>query len=325
MHRYRTHHTTSLTEATIGSRVRLAGWIAKKRKPDLRNPLCAVALDDFTRRTDCGRISEAARSGHSVRGFRLPGAAARSRAFFDGIAAVCDERGALHAHLTLAASEKGALSRLPAATRQAICAELGAVPGDAILLVAAMPEQVASLTATLRASLGTDLGLCETSAFRFCWVVDYPMFERDSATGAISFSHNPFSMPQGGLEALSGDPLAVRAFQYDLVCNGVELSSGAIRNHVPEIMERVFEVAGYSRAELETRFSGLFQAFHYGAPPHGGLAPGVDRLLMLLAGEPNIREVIAFPMTQGAEDLLMGAPSEVSEAQLSELHLKANG
>ncbi len=191
-------------------------------------------------------------------------------------------------------------------------------------MVTAILEQIASLIAALRAAIGTELGLCETSAFRFCWVVDYPMFERDQQSGAISFSHNPFSMPQGGLEALLGDPLSVRAFQYDLVCNGVELSSGAIRNHVPEIMQRVFEIAGNSRAELERRFSGLFQAFHCGAPPHGGLAPGIDRMLMLLADEPNIREVIAIPMTQGAEDLLMGAPSEVSEAQLRELHLQPN-
>jgi len=292
-------------------------------KPDLRNPLCAVALEHFARGIACGVISEAAHAGHSVRGFRLPGAAARSRRFFDEIAALCEERGGRHAYLTLAAAEKGALSKLPPASRRALCEELSAVPGDALLLIAAMPEQIAALTAALRASIGTELGLCETSAFRFCWVVDYPMFERDRESGAISFSHNPFSMPQGGLAALSGDPLSVRAFQYDLVCNGVELSSGAIRNHAPEIMQRVFEIAGYSQAELEARFSGLFQAFHYGAPPHGGLAPGIDRMLMLLADEPNIREVIAFPMTQGAQDLMMGAPSRVSEAQLRELHLKS--
>jgi len=290
-------------------------------KPDLRNPICAVALDDFARSADCGLVGEAARSGHALRGFRLPGAAARSRRFFDGLAALCEERGAPHAHLSLSSPEKGALSKLAKATRRALCVELSAMPGDALLLVATTPDQIASLTAALRASIGAELGLCETSAFRFCWIVDYPMFERD-ASGAISFSHNPFSMPQGGLDALRGDPLSVRAFQYDLVCNGVELSSGAIRNHVPDIMQRVFEIAGYSRAELERRFSGLFQAFHYGAPPHGGLAPGVDRMLMLLADEPNIREVIAFPMSQGAEDSMMGAPSEVSEAQLRELHLK---
>jgi len=294
-------------------------------KPDLRNPIVGVALDGFARGAECGAISEAARSGHAVRGFRLPGAAARPRRFFDALATVCAEREALHGHLTLGDPEKGALGKLATATRQALRAELGAVAGDALLLVAAKPDRIPGLTATLRTLIGTELGLCEIGAYRFCWVVDYPMFERDAASGAIAFSHNPFSMPQGGLEALQGDPLAVRAFQYDLVCNGIELSSGAIRNHVPEIMRRVFEIAGYSRAELEARFSGLFQAFHYGAPPHGGLAPGIDRMLMLLADEPNIREVIAFPMTQGAEDLLMGAPSKVSDAQLRELHLKLSG
>jgi aspartyl-tRNA synthetase len=198
---------------------------------------------------------------------------------------------------------------------------VAARPGDALLVYAADAGQIAALTATLRAELGSALGLCETDAFRFCWVVAYPLFEQDPESGVIGFSHNPFSMPQGGLEALAGDSLAVRAYQYDLVCNGIELSSGAIRNHSPEIMVRAFEIAGDTREELQRRFSGLFQAFHCGAPPHGGLAPGIDRMLMLLADEPNIREVIAFPMTQGAQDLMMGAPSPVSAAQLAELRL----
>jgi aspartyl-tRNA synthetase len=290
-------------------------------KPDLRNPLMARDLTELLRSCECGALSEAARSGSAVRGFRLPGAAAQPRRFFDGVAAHCAEPGAQHAHLTLGAPEKGALAKLPEATRQAITSALGGEPGDALLLVSTAASRIASLTHSLRAWCGEALGLCEPGAFRFCWVVDYPMYERDENTGKIEFSHNPFSMPQGGLAALTGDPLSVRAYQYDLVCNGVELSSGAIRNHDPEIMVRAFEIAGYTRAELERRFSGLFQAFHYGAPPHGGLAPGIDRMLMLLADEPNIREVIAFPMTQSGEDLLMGAPSTVSEAQLRELHL----
>ena len=291
-------------------------------KPDLRNPLCARELSDFVHGTPCGSLSDAAGRGFRVRGFRLPGAADQPRRFYEAIAAHCAQRDAVHAYLTLAAVEKGALAKLPESTRQALQSELEARPGDTLLLFAADPDRIASLTAALRALFGSALGLCEEGAYRFCWVVDYPLFERDPKTGAIGFSHNPFSMPQGGLEALSCDPLSVRAHQYDLVCNGVELSSGAIRNHVPEIMQRVFEIAGYSRAELERRFSGLFQAFHFGAPPHGGLAPGIDRMLMLLTDEPNIREVIAFPMTQSAEDLMMGAPSEVTELQLRELSLR---
>ncbi|MET0793031.1 MAG: aspartate--tRNA ligase [Polyangiaceae bacterium] len=294
-------------------------------KPDLRNPLCAVALDEFVQGTACGSVSEASQAGFAVRGFRLPGAAEQPRRFWDVIAERCEARGALRAHLTLGEVAKGALAKLPESAQHALVATLDARPGDALLVVAAAPSEIAGLIATLRTQLGAALGLSETEAYRFCWVVDYPLFEQDPQCGAVGFSHNPFSMPQGGLEALAGDPLTVRAYQYDLVCNGIELSSGAIRNHSPEIMQRVFEIAGYTREELERRFSGLFQAFHYGAPPHGGLAPGIDRMLMLLAEEPNIREVIAFPMTQGAEDLMMGAPSLVSAAQLAELRLSLAG
>ncbi|HXH84453.1 MAG TPA: amino acid--tRNA ligase-related protein, partial [Candidatus Tectomicrobia bacterium] len=170
--------------------------------------------------------------------------------------------------------------------------------------------------------LGEELGLIEKDAFRFCWIVDFPMYERNEETGAIEFSHNPFSMPQGGLEALeSRDPLSIKAYQYDIVCNGVELSSGAIRNHRPDIMLKAFAIAGYSAAEVEARFGGMLNAFRYGAPPHGGSAPGIDRIVMLLAGETNIREVIAFPMNQQAQDLMMQAPSPVPPERLRELHI----
>jgi aspartyl-tRNA synthetase len=164
--------------------------------------------------------------------------------------------------------------------------------------------------------------LAEKDVFKFCWIVDFPMFERDEE-GKVTFSHNPFSMPQGGLEALNTqDPLTIKAYQYDIVCNGVELSSGAIRNHRPDIMYRAFEIAGYTKEDVDRRFGGMINAFKLGAPPHGGIAPGVDRIVMLLADEKNIREVIAFPMNQRAQDLMMGAPSEVTEKQLRELHIR---
>ena len=175
----------------------------------------------------------------------------------------------------------------------------------------------------MRTRLAEELGLSETGAFRFCWITDFPMFELNEETGQIDFSHNPFSMPQGGLEALNTqDPLTIKAFQYDIVCNGAELSSGAIRNHRPDIMVRAFEIAGYPPEEVEERFGGMLNAFRYGAPPHGGAAPGIDRIVMLLADEPNIREVILFPLNQQGEDLMMGAPAEVPPARLKELHLR---
>jgi aspartyl-tRNA synthetase len=177
-------------------------------------------------------------------------------------------------------------------------------------------------TGALRTHIAQELALLDETAYRFCWVVDFPMYERDRSTGAIVFSHNPFSMPQGGETALRGDPLAVLAYQYDIVCNGIELSSGALRNHRAELLLQAFEIAGYSAAEVEARFGGLLRALRCGAPPHGGLAPGLDRILMLLTNEPNLREVTAFPLTQSAQDLLLGAPSAVRAEQLAELGLR---
>ncbi len=179
------------------------------------------------------------------------------------------------------------------------------------------------LAGKVRARLGEELGLIEKDAFRFCWITDFPMYEWDEDTKKVVFSHNPFSMPQGGLEALeTQDPLTIKAYQYDVVCNGVELSSGAIRNHRPDVMFKAFEIAGYGRDEVEARFGGMLNAFRYGAPPHGGSAPGIDRIVMLLADERNIREVIAFPLNQQAQDLLMQAPSEVDPRRLRELHIR---
>jgi aspartyl-tRNA synthetase len=184
-------------------------------------------------------------------------------------------------------------------------------------------EPAAKFAGLVRTRLGNELGLIEKDVYRFCWVTDFPMYEMNEETGQIDFSHNPFSMPQGELEALNTmNPLDIKAYQYDIVCNGIELSSGAIRNHRPDIMLRAFEIAGYGAEVVEARFGGMLNAFRYGAPPHGGSAPGIDRIVMLLADEPNIREVILFPMNQQAQDLMMGAPAAVEPTRLKELHIK---
>jgi aspartyl-tRNA synthetase len=195
--------------------------------------------------------------------------------------------------------------------------------GDAVFFVCDKVAAAVKLVDKARRRLGSELGLIKPNCFEFCWVTDFPMFEQDETTGQIGFSHNPFSMPQGGLEALTTkDPLTIKAYQYDIVCNGIELSSGAIRNHLPEVMLKAFEIAGYARETVEQEFKGMLSAFRFGAPPHGGSAPGVDRIVMLLADEPNIREVVAFPMNQKAEDLLMGAPATVPLERLRELHIR---
>ena len=206
---------------------------------------------------------------------------------------------------------------------EAIRQQLDLKAGDAAFFVAGLPKEFASFAGQARVKIGNELGLTQQDRFEFCWVVDFPMYEWNEAEGRIDFSHNPFSMPQGGLDALeTKEPLDILAYQYDVVCNGVELSSGAIRNHKPDIMEKAFAIAGYSREELEQRFGGMLRALQYGAPPHGGIAPGIDRIVMLLCGEENLRQVVMFPMNQQAEDLLMGAPSEVSPKQLKELNIR---
>jgi aspartyl-tRNA synthetase len=257
-----------------------------------------------------------------------PKAAAQPRSFFDKL----NEWGRAQdmpgvGYVTLAdGGAKGPIAKFLDPARTARLVELtGAGTGDAVTFVCARRPGVDTIAGRLRAKLGEDLGLIEADAFRFCWVVDFPMYERDEGTGKIEFSHNPFSMPQGGLHALeTQDPLTIKAYQYDIVCNGVELSSGAIRNHRPDIMFKAFEIAGYRREDVEARFAGMLNAFRFGAPPHGGSAPGIDRIVMLLAGETNIREVIAFPMNQQAQDLLMQAPSSVGPERLRELHIRVD-
>ena len=222
-------------------------------------------------------------------------------------------------------SLKGPIAKfLSAEETSNMLAAVGAKVGDAVLFLADKDvAMINKIMGSTRTKLGDLLGLIEKDVFRFCWIVDFPMYEKNEETGKVEFSHNPFSMPQGGLKALNEmNPLDIKAFQYDIVCNGYELSSGAIRNHNPEIMYRAFDIAGYGQEEVDSRFRALINALKFGAPPHGGIAPGVDRIVMLLADEPNIREVIMFPMNQNAEDLMMNAPNTVRPEQLRELHIK---
>ena len=206
--------------------------------------------------------------------------------------------------------------------KKALMEMTGLEPSAAIFFIADKENVVANIAGEVRKELGNRLDLIEKDVFRFCWIIDFPMYEL-SDEGKIEFSHNPFSMPQGGMKALeTKNPLEILAYQYDIVCNGIELSSGAVRNHDPELMIKAFDVAGYSKDVIEEKFSALFNAFHYGAPPHAGIAPGVDRMIMLLTDEPNIRSVIAFPMNSKAQDLLMGAPGKVTEEQLRDVHIK---
>jgi aspartyl-tRNA synthetase len=294
-------------------------------KPDLRNPITAVDVTDVFRGSEFAVFAKAVEEGSVVRAIRAPGAGEKSRSFFDKTVGLAESLGLGGlAYIVAAETPKGPLAKyLPEERRAKIFEAATVTQGDAVFFVSGPAKTLARAIDGLRNHLAKELGLLEANAYRFCWVTDFPFYELDPETNQITFSHNPFSMPQGGIEALnSKDPLSIKAFQYDIVCNGVELSSGAIRNHRPDVMLRAFEMAGYGPDEVEKRFGGMLNAFRHGAPPHGGLAPGIDRIVMLLAQEPNLREVIAFPMTQNAEDLLMGAPSTVSDKQLRELHIR---
>ncbi|MGH7040822.1 MAG: aspartate--tRNA ligase, partial [Acetobacteraceae bacterium] len=295
-------------------------------KPDLRNPLRIADVTAQFAASGFGRYARIAAAGGVVRAIAAPGAGGNSRSFFDKLNDWAKSEGAGGlGYITFDADgAKGPIARnLEPERAEAIRAACNLRPGDAVFFAAGKPDEVWKFAGAVRTRLGTDLGLIEQGAFRFCWITDFPMYERNEETGQIDFSHNPFSMPQGGLEALNTqDPLTIKAFQYDIVCNGVELSSGAIRNHRPDIMLRAFELAGYPASEVEARFGGMLNAFRYGAPPHGGSAPGIDRIVMLLADEPNIREVILFPLNQQGEDLMMGAPAPVAPARLKELSLR---
>ena len=296
-------------------------------KPDLRNPIEIADVTEAFRGSGFGIFARAVEQGAVVRAIPAPGAAGKPRSFFDKLNDWARTEGAAGlGYIVYAAGgeTKGPIAKnLDDERVAAIKAAAGLRDGDGVFFACDKEKAAAKFAGVVRSRLGRDLDILEKDIFRFCWVVDFPMYERDEDTGAIEFSHNPFSMPQGGLQALeTEDPLAIKAFQYDIVCNGVELSSGAIRNHLPEVMYKAFAIAGYSAAEVEARFGGMLNALKFGAPPHGGSAPGLDRIVMLLADEPNIREIIAFPMNQRAEDLMMQAPAEVPEARLRELCLK---
>ncbi len=297
-------------------------------KPDLRNPLIISDVTESFRGSSFSIFAKAIENGAVVRAVPAPSVGDRPRSYFDRLNDWAREEGqAGLGYIILEDGEgKGPIAKnLEPERVLAIAKAIGLGDGDAVFFVCGTEDEVAAFSGAVRTRVCNDLNLLEKDCFRFCWVVDYPMYEFDETTRKLEFSHNPFSMPQGGLEALENeDPLAIKAWQYDIVCNGVELSSGAIRNHLPEVMYKAFAIAGYSRERVEEQFGGLLTAFKYGAPPHGGSAPGIDRIVMLLADEPNIREVIAFPMNQQAQDLLMQAPAEVPVERLRELHIKLN-
>ncbi len=295
-------------------------------KPDLRNPLVISDVGEVFRDSAFNVFAKAVAGGGVVRAIPGPGAASRPRSFFDKLNDWARGEGApgLGYIVFEGGAAKGPIAKVLDEPRLAQLRELAKVgDGDAVFFVCDKKGAAEKFAGVVRKKLGEEMELIAPGEFRFCWIVDFPMYELNEDTGKIEFSHNPFSMPQGGLEALeTKDPLTIKAFQYDIVCNGVELSSGAIRNHLPEIMYKAFSIAGYSKEDVENRFGGMLNAFKFGAPPHGGSAPGIDRIVMLLADEPNIRQVVAFPMNQQAQDLLMQAPAPVDAARLKELHIK---
>jgi aspartyl-tRNA synthetase len=305
-------------------------------KPDLRNPIEMQDVTEHFRGSGFKIFAGMIDMDVNTRIWAIPAPGAGSRAFCDrmnawaisegqrGMGYISFEKGQAGTPAEADPPGKGPIANnLGPVRTKAIREQLGLKGGDAVFFIAGLPKEFADFAGRARTKIGSELGLVAPDRFEFCWVVDFPMYEWNEEEQKIDFSHNPFSMPQGGLEALETiKPEEILAFQYDLVCNGVELSSGAIRNHKPEIMEKAFAIAGYSRDVLEQRFGGMLRALQYGAPPHGGIAPGIDRIVMLLCGEENLRQVVMFPMNQQAEDLLMGAPSEVTDKQLKELHIR---
>lgn len=295
-------------------------------KPDLRNPLIITDVSEHFTQSGFGLFEKIVGSGGVVRAIPAPGTADKSRKFFDDMNEWARSEG--HAGLGYVTRKGGEFGGPIAKNHgpdkmEALYAALGLGPDDGLFFAAGKAEAAAKLAGAARTRVADQLGLIEQGAFRLCWIVDFPFYEWDEDTKTVDFAHNPFSMPQGGLEALEGqDPLTIKAYQYDLVCNGYEIASGSIRNQSPELMVKAFELVGLSKADVEERFGGLYRAFQYGAPPHGGMAAGVDRIVMLICGAQNLREITLFPMNQRAEDLLMGAPSLAMPKQLKELSIK---
>ena len=299
-------------------------------KPDLRNPLIINDITEIFSREDVKFeiFKKLVKSGSKVRCIVTKNTKDKPRSFFDNIDKWAKEQGASGlAYFTFEKDEtisgKGPVGKFfSSASLEEIMKLTGAEVGDSIFLACSKQQELEKITSLARTKIAKDLDLIDDDVFAFCWVVDYPMFEKDEVTNKIEFSHNPFSMPQGEIDQINFDqPLDILAYQYDIVCNGIELSSGAIRNHIPELMYKLFSIAGYDKKVVDEKFSGMINALSYGAPPHGGIAPGIDRIVMLLANEKNIREVTMFPMNQNAQDLMMNAPSEVNENQLKELNI----
>ena len=299
-------------------------------KPDLRNPLIINDLTEIFKRDDVGFdiFKKLVKKGSVVRGIVTKKTKDKPRSFFDGIDKWAKDEGASGlAYFTIEKDAeikaKGPVGKFFSSDSLKEIMKISNMEvGDSIFLACGKVKEVEKILSNARDRIGEELKLINHDVFAFCWIVDYPMFEEDEKTKKIIFSHNPFSMPQGDINNLDlSQPLKIKAYQYDIVCNGIELSSGAIRNHIPELMYKLFSIAGYDKKTVDEKFSGMINALSYGAPPHGGIAPGIDRIIMLLAGEKNIREVTMFPMNQNAQDLLMNAPSEISEEQIKELNL----
>ncbi len=295
-------------------------------KPDLRNPLIITDVASHFTTSGFGLFEKIVAGGGTVRAIPAPGTADKSRKFFDDMNEWARSEG--HAGLGYVTRKGGEFGGPIAKNHgaegmEALYAALGLGPDDGLFFAAGKPEQAAKLAGAARTRVAEQLGLIDKDRFELCWIVDFPFYEWDEDAKKVEFAHNPFSMPQGGMAALEGqDPLTIKAYQYDLVCNGYEIASGSIRNQSPELMVKAFELVGLSKADVEERFGGLYRAFQYGAPPHGGMAAGVDRVVMLVCGAQNLREITLFPMNQRAEDLLMGAPSPAANTQLRELHLR---